>query len=1514
MQLGRYTASLSEIDLADLGLAGGKGANLGHLIQAGFPVPPGFCVLARAYDIVVENPGLKDRITQVLPNVDFSNSTDVEMAAVMIAEAIVSIPLPGSMLNEISFAYRELIDNNEGSGLVAVRSSVGTRDLSVISFPGQMDTYHNLRSEEEVIAKIRECWASAFGYRALVSRHARGIPHFDVFVAPIVQLMVAPESAGVIFTVNPLNGRRDQMVINSCWGLGEGVVSGKVECDHFVVDAASGEILEERIGDKRYKIVLDADKGMGNLEVPLEAEEREGSSLSERRIGEVVETARAIEGYYGSPQDIEWAFSGDELFVLQTRRITGLQEEAGDKGPPPPMGGGAGGQPSPYGVEEWVCEFDTAVDPRYDLYTLSNISEVLPGVLTPLSMSDINALDYGFVKANSDFGLMKGIEPASEMTFLGLFYGRAHLNLSVVREMIAKAPGGTTHELDRRSPEESGLEEVKWRPTLENIRTLPGIVLGLLRGAQQAPSAVAELSRENDRLLAKARQLDLESSPYEPIMEWLSGSRVFVRRVMAEHIVVSELASNYFEFLCKLTSKWLGDKGRTLASSLVTGLQTLESARPNIHIWDLSRQVKASEVLREIFVGTPLQEILGRLESEPSPQAREFLVSLRAFLDDFGYRGIFESEAMLPCWEEDPSYVFSMIVNYLDADPSCDPREHATRQERERADSTRLALGRLKPAQRPLLRYFIKQSQDFIYMREFMKAVLVKLLAQGKLVYHAFNPRFVAEGITAAPDDLFFLTRDEIRALALGQGSDIPVAELVARRRREYERNLTVVLPEHTKGRPRPLSPEELEARHDIKVLNGIPVSPGRVTGKARVITDPRRNSQIEPGEILVAPVTDAAWTPLFVTAAAIVVDVGGPLSHGSIVAREYGIPGVLNVGSATLLVETGQVITVDGDRGMVYLHSHEGDSVPGSAPALQLGEGEWMSEFDTDVDPDYPDYTLSNIGEVLPGVLTPLTISDLDSLDYGFVKTNSDFGLLKGIEPASEMTFLGLFYGRCHLNLSVIKAIAAKVPGGSASEFERRDESESGEAEKTWRPTPANLAALPRMLWREAAKGITTPREAEALAREMDTYLEEAARRDLLNMPYRDILEGLEGGREHLFKAMAMHITISQFALIYHIFLSRLTAAWLGDVDGMLASRLMTGLQSLESARPSTLIWDLSRMVTGSGELGHIFAENEPGGIMATLEGSGSPEAKAFLASLRSFLEEFGYRGVFESETMLPSWEEDPAYVFSMIANYLGADPAGSPRELAARQDREREEALREVARRLRGLRRLIFDYVLGQAQRYISLREYMKSYLVKGIYQAKKVYRVLATRYSEDGILREADDIYFLTRPEITMLARGEGGGIAWEETIARRRAEYERNKAVVLPQYSRGRPRPLALDELAAEKGSEVLEGIGVSPGRVTGRARVISDPRRNAELKPGEILVAPVTDAAWTPLFVTAAATVVDVGGPLSHGSIVAREFGIPCVVNAGNASLLIETGQTITVDGGMGKVYLHPAEK
>lgn len=913
--LERFVVDLSEIGLDDLRQAGGKGANLGHLIRAGYPVPPGFCALARAYEAVMDDPDLKSRILSVLESIDFSDSGAVEEGSARIREHIISTPIPASIADEIAAAYRGLAAEVGDDLLVAVRSSVATKDLRTTSFPGQMDTYHNLKGEEAVLEKVRECWASAFSYEATVNRNARGIDHFDVFVAPVVQLMVDAECAGVIFTANPLDHRRDRMVINSCFGLGEGVVSGLIGCDHFVVDGDSGVVLEERLGGQEFKIILDPKWGHGNIKMPLTPEERDHPSLTMNQIAELVETARSVEDGYGTPQDIEWAFSAGKLFVLQSRRIKGL--DLGESREEEPVK-----EEEP---EEWVCEFDSIIDPQYDEYTLSNISEVLPGVLTPLSISDLDSLDYGFIKANADLGLLKHIVPRGSLTFLGIFYGRCHLNLSVVKAMVSQLPGANIKDFDRREVEDNGGQrEELWRPTPRNLIILPGILARLAYNSAKTPARAAALGREYEELLAEARETDAEEAPFQEIFDAIDGSRAKLYQAMAMHITISQLAVTSFDFLCRITALWLGDETGMLAARLVTGLHDIESAAPSDHIWDLSRMVKDSGRLGEIFADNENEAIMDRLREDPSPDAARFLAKLTTFLEDYGYRGINEAEAMIPTWDEDPRYLFATIKNCLDVPPEHSPRDIAARQEKERETAVEEAMGQLKEAQRRLLSYLMRQAQTYISLREYMKSILIKGLTHAKKVYRVISRRLVEGGVLHQPDDIYFLTNMEIKKLATGRSEDIPVEELVSRRRGEYERNLTVVLPQYSRGRPVPLTPGELEPQTDVEVLTGIGVSPGTVTGKARVITDPRRDAEIKPGEILVAPVTDAAWSPLFVTAAATVVDVGGPLSHGSIVAREFGIPCVVNVTSATRIIRTGQVISVDGGRGKVYLHPAE--------------------------------------------------------------------------------------------------------------------------------------------------------------------------------------------------------------------------------------------------------------------------------------------------------------------------------------------------------------------------------------------------------------------------------------------------------------------------------------------------------------------------------------------------------------------------------------------------------------
>jgi len=907
--LDSFVAFFEDLDLDDAARVGGKGANLARLTSLGLPVPRGFSVNADAYYLFMSSNRLEPRILEGLGSLRFEDPAAVDEGAARIRKIIESAAIPAAVESQLRSAYRSLVAGQGPGALVAVRSSVGTRDMSVSSFPGQMDTYHNIAGEDDVVDAVRRCWASAFSYKAVVSRQARGIDQVGVFVAPVVQLMVPSEKAGVLFTANPLNGRTDQMVINACFGLGEGVVSGEVSADHYVVDKRSFEVLTSEIGDKSLRYVLDSGSGAGTVIVPVEGEEALSRCLTGAEIAELGAVALGIERSYGRPQDIEWAYAGGSLSILQARPVTSLGERR-------PGAVEAENRPG-----EWVSEFDSTVDPRYPCYTLSNISEVLPGVLSPLTVSGIDHLDYGFVKTNTDFGLMKGIHPDSRYTFLGIFYGRAHLNLSVVKTLTSRLPGASAQEFERMVPEDEGWEDERFRPTPRALLALPPVLARVLNRMVRTQREAADMRRRLEQMIAEEAARDFEKIEYAELAAGMEESKDYRSRIIALHITASQFAVVSHDMLRKLTAAWLGDEHGTLASRLVTGLQNIESAEPVLEIWDLSRLVVSRPALVRLFDEAEPGDIVESLEDMPGPGAAEFRRALADFLGRYGYRSVFEAELMLPSWEDDPSFVMSMIQNYLRSGPDVDPRAQVDRQRADRDLALEEARAELRGPRRWAFEVLLGQVQKYIALREFTKATLIIGIARLKKVFHELGRRFAAEGKIADPEDLFFLSMEEVESLARGESTHLPTGERIARRRLEYERNKTVVLPAYSRGRPKPLTGARLETEGGAEVLTGIPVSRGVVTGTARVITDPRKRARIEPGEILVAQVTDAAWTPLFVTASAIVVDVGGPLSHGSIVAREFGIPGVLNVGMATRLIKDGQTITVDGDEGKVYLH-----------------------------------------------------------------------------------------------------------------------------------------------------------------------------------------------------------------------------------------------------------------------------------------------------------------------------------------------------------------------------------------------------------------------------------------------------------------------------------------------------------------------------------------------------------------------------------------------------------------
>jgi len=833
---------------------GGKAAAVGDLLRGGFPVPPGFCLTTAAYRRW-QQVGRPDR-------------------------------LPPEVAAELGAAVSRLTSLGMGGpvALLAVRSSAVAEDSPTASFAGQLVTRLGV-PPAAVEAAVLEVWASATapGARAYGARTGVADPETAVLIQP----MVPADAAGVVFTADPVSGDPTRMVINAAWGLGEAVVGGLISPDHWVVEKATGRVLETQVGDKEVMVTLDPAGGIRRVPTPPDL--RRQPALGAEILRQVCRLACQVEARGGLPQDIEFAVAGGRVYILQARPVTVRPAEG------------------------WVSEFDSETDPD-TVWTAANIQEVLPGLVTPLTWSAMQEnLNYAFRKPYLETGTLT--DP--NRVFVAQFYGRVFLSVSALRDVAARAIGtspeavdeqylGRTHGPDRPRR----VFDPKKIPVY--VYTTPKIVAFVRRTPKDVRRALLRL----EPLLGQVRSRNLSALSPAELLALRDELNREVREVGALHIATSSGASIFFESLLQFLRARFGSDAYELQARLITGLADIPSARPGLELWELAQLACQDPALKLALLDRDPWSEISRLES---PLAGEFRQGLAAFLRKYGHRSMMEAELAAPAWEEDPNAVLGLVRNFVAVPPEAAPNLVIERQAAERLETTRLVERRLGPIQRRLFRWLLGQAQRYVALREQTKSLWMGVTHLVRRVYRELGRRLAGAGLLEDPQDIYFLTAAEVGELVQAGLAASEARQRIRRRRAEFERNRQVRLPESFSGRPKPAfgEPPALAAA----VLRGIPVSPGVVTGPARVIVDPRVQPEIRPGEILVAPVTDAGWTPLFLVAAGLVVDVGGPLSHGSIVAREYGIPAVVNVKTAVSLVRTGQTVTVDGCRGEVHLH-----------------------------------------------------------------------------------------------------------------------------------------------------------------------------------------------------------------------------------------------------------------------------------------------------------------------------------------------------------------------------------------------------------------------------------------------------------------------------------------------------------------------------------------------------------------------------------------------------------------
>lgn len=323
----KYVKRIENMTREEYQETGGKAAMLGELTRAGFNVPPGFCVTGKSLDYLIESNDLWPRIRAIVDEMNFDSYKDIESKAGSIRELIVAAPLPEDLHREIGQNIAAMREETGKEPFVAVRSSVAVKGSTISSFPGMMDTYHFIKGEDQIVEYIRKCWASLFTDRAIYRRHQQNIPQDKGVIAPIVQRMVDADVAGVMFTANAVNGARDEMVIESNWGLGESLVSGEALADYFVVSRTDPPTVKQKhVAEKNIMVSIDREKGIGRKTYELSEELSKKCSLTDEQLMELAEMGARIEALFGVPQDIEWAYEEGQLFFLQSRKIKGLKE------------------------------------------------------------------------------------------------------------------------------------------------------------------------------------------------------------------------------------------------------------------------------------------------------------------------------------------------------------------------------------------------------------------------------------------------------------------------------------------------------------------------------------------------------------------------------------------------------------------------------------------------------------------------------------------------------------------------------------------------------------------------------------------------------------------------------------------------------------------------------------------------------------------------------------------------------------------------------------------------------------------------------------------------------------------------------------------------------------------------------------------------------------------------------------------------------------------------------------
>jgi len=844
-----FIMPLSNLE-ATLENVGGKGMSLAKLSRAGLPVPGGFHITTEAYRRFVSENGLQPRILEALEGAKATLPASLDKASRQIDKLFTAALIPSEIIAAISTAYADFED-----APVAVRSSATAEDLPEASFAGQQETYLNIRGEQAVLETVKKCWASLWTARAIAYRLKQNIAPADMALAVVVQKLVFAEAAGVLFTANPVTGRRDELMLSAAWGLGEAIVSGAVTPDTITVNKATCRLVQRETASK---LVMTVRTDSGTREQPVPGRLKKAPVLNNSQVSDLARLGLEIEKLYAVPMDIEWAWACGRFAILQARPITAL--------PAPPL--------------EWPVPTPRVILSR------GSFAEFLPDPISPLfGTLAVPLAGKASLKMMSEIGGIN--DPNSYLVTVvnGYVYIGLKMTFNVIWSMLI-------------------MSTVASKKMLSTGRQLWAAAhakyLSVVRNWQDRE--LTKLSAQ--AMLAGVREIFTETADYYtavqtgPIPISLTSEMIF---------------SNIYKMLVKR-------KGEPAAPTFLFGSEN-QALRAEKSLFDLAMWAKTDASLLETLLNEPSDRVCQHLsESSGGAAWDEFRTRFAAHMAEYGHT-IYDLDFAKPIPADDPAPLVQALKAYLDGTAG-NPYERQKAALERREQLTQAVVKRLDLLRRKIFLKQLKWAQESAPLREdgiadigLGQPLIRSLLAE-------FGRRLVQVGVIARAGDIYWLEAREADALAAALDQDgelVSQAGLVEERKSKWQALRKVVPPNVLPKNPLLARFAPREDQHG-DMLKGSGASAGKVTARACVMRGPEDFDRMRPGDVIVAVITTPAWTPLFVRASAIVTDIGGPLSHSSIVAREYGIPAVLGTGNATRRILDGQIITVDGNAGIVSL------------------------------------------------------------------------------------------------------------------------------------------------------------------------------------------------------------------------------------------------------------------------------------------------------------------------------------------------------------------------------------------------------------------------------------------------------------------------------------------------------------------------------------------------------------------------------------------------------------------